>query len=147
MSTSRIRKVLSAEGLLNKKASVLYAKTTAKRYPHAFTGRVIVEIALAYDDDELAKRGRNNALWFIGDITDGIRVAEKARRELDAAVGQLSAYMKLDESEMEKEPQVSLQVGATPYLLVSAPFMIHFEDQPGPDALAFMQSKGYRWFK
>ena len=147
MNTSQLKKVLSAEGLLNKKASVLYAKTTAKRYPHAFTGRVIVEIALAYDDDELAKRGRNNALWFIGDITDGIRVAEKARRELDAAVGQLSAYMKLDESEMEKEPQVSLQVGATPYLLVSAPFMIHFEDQPGPDALAFMQSKGYRWFK
>ena len=147
MNTSQLKKVLSAEGLLNKKASVLYAKTTAKRYPHAFTGRVTVEIALAYDDDEIARRGRNNARWFLGDITDGIRVAEKARRELEADAKQLSAYMKLDEVAMEGEPQVSLLVGATPYLVISAPFMIHFDEQPGPDALAFMQSKGYRWFK
>ena len=146
MSTSRIRNILSAEGLLNKKASG-YAKTTAKRYPHAFTGRVIVEVALPYDDDELARRGKNLARYLLGDITDGIRVAEKARRELEAAVDQLSAYMKLDEVAMEGEPQASLQVGATPYLLVSAPFMIHFDEQPGPDALAFMQSKGYSWFK
>jgi len=147
MNTSQLKKVLSAEGLLNKKASVLYAKTTAKRYPHAFTGRVIVEIALAYDDDELAKRGRNNALWFIGDITDGIRVAEKARRELETAAKQLSAYMTVDDIEIEEESQVSLKVGSTPYLVISAPFKIHFDEQPGPDALAFMQSKGYRWFK
>jgi len=146
MSTSRIRNVLSAEGLLNKKASG-YAKTTAKRYPHAFTGRVTVEIALPYDDTDTAQRGKNLARYLLGDITNGIRIAEKARRELEAAAEQLSAYMTLDEVAMEGEPQVSLQVGATPYLLVSAPFMIHFEDQPGPDALSFMQSKGYSWFK
>ena len=146
MNTSQLKKVLSAEGLLNKKASG-YAKTTAKRYPHAFTGRVTVEIALAYDDDDIVRQGRNNARWLLSDIGNKILMAEKARRELETAAKQLSAYMTVDDIEMEEEPQVSLKVGSTPYLVISAPFKIHFDEQPGPDALAFMQSKGYSWFK
>lgn len=122
------------------------ARSTAKKYPHAFQGRVVIEIDLEFDEegDRLTKLVR----YFNMDLQDSHKEIYKARvqivKDLEEVARKDLEYP--DTVEAEDEAKVSLKVGSKPSLLISASFTFRFEEPLSPEQVLLMRSKGYRWF-